>query len=247
MILSPVPENVVEAAQAHALQSYPQESCGLVVGGEYLPCENVADLPEEDFSIRDQIVMPYIVAGTLQAVIHSHPVKAIFAPSDPSVRDMIGQISAQVPWGIIDTDGEVVTAPYWFGDITLDTPLLGVEFHHGVQDCYTAIRKWYWQTRGIKLKDFPRQGMWWCEDENLYVDNFAKAGFFIVDICDIQDGDVVLGKIKSEVINHAGIYLDNSVDGCGLVYHHLPGRLSRRESAGPWLNRTELVVRYNAD
>lgn len=238
---------IISDAQAHALAEFPKESCGIVVGGVYLPCENVADDPENDFSIADAVVGPYLRAGTLQAVIHSHPFPVLTELSCPSARDMRGQGSTNVPWGIIDCDGKVARAPYWLGDFLLNEPLLGVEFHHGVRDCYLAIRKWYWQKRAKRLLDIPRDVKWWETDANLYVDNFERAGFERISLRELKDGDVFFGKVGgAEVrhINHAGVYLDNPEDGKGLVYHHLPGRLSRREPAGAWINRADFAARF---
>lgn len=231
-------------AKAHALADFPNESCGIVVGNTYIPCTNIANDPLVDFEIAESVTQPYIEAGTLQAVIHSHPFAQIKRKSAPSANDMRGQIATNVPWGIIDTDGTVVNDPYWFGDFTLDEPLIGVEFQHGVRDCYSAIRKWYWQIRGIKLIDVARDDRWWLNADNLYIDNFARAGFVKVSLSALQDGDVVLGKVNSQKLNHAGIYLDNTRDGKGLFYHHLPGRLSRREPAHSWVNRAEIALRY---
>ena len=229
-------------AKEHALSVFPQESCGIVVDDKYIPCENIAENPLLDFRIDDKITLPFIANGTLQKVIHSHPVKQILAKSSPSSSDMRGQISSNVPWGIIDTDGEVVNDPYFWGDFKLDEELYGVEFHHGVQDCYTAVRKWYWQMLNIKLADIPRDDEWWVNGEDLYTENFDKWGFIKISPSDIKHGDVMLGKVLSARLNHAGVFVEG-----GLVYHHLPGRLSRREPASNWINRADLILRYNAN
>lgn len=234
--------NVNAAAKAHALAVFPQESCGLVVGGEYLACTNVAENPLTDFRIDNALGI-----RSAQAVIHSHPVELIEAKSSPSANDMRSQVSLAVPFGIIDTDGTIANDPYWWGDFKLTEALIGHPFHHGVEDCYLPVRRWFWQHRGIKLEDIPRGDQWWLTDENLYLANFERLGFRQISKHEAQNGDVILGRVNSEVVNHAGVYLDNAVDGKGLVLHHLPGRLSRREPAGPWLNRADLVVRYYAN
>jgi cell wall-associated NlpC family hydrolase len=110
-------------------------------------------------------------------------------------------------------------------------------------DCYTAIRKWYYQKRNIVLPNFPRDNEWWL-NKNLYLENFEKAGFKEINIEAISDGDVMLGCVNSDIINHGGIYLDNLEDGKGLLYHHLPNRLSRREPANPWLIRAKVILKY---
>lgn len=240
-------ETALAAAKAHVVAEFPKEACGLIVNGAYIACENVAEDPTKDFAIESTVVAQYMLNSTVEAIIHSHPFELLNTRSTPSAADMRGQVSTNVPWGIIDTDGTVVNDPYWLTDANLDTPLIGVPFHHGVFDCYTAVRKWYWQKRGIKLIEMPRDDMWWTKEENLYLLNFEKAGWVQISREDMQDGDVILGKVNSEVLNHAAVYLDNKEDGKGLIYHHLPGRLSRREAASPWVNRADIVLRYNAN
>lgn len=235
---------VTDVAKAHAVVSYPEESCGVVVGDTFIPMTNVADDPLESFKIADGLIAPYILNNTLQAIIHSHPVNPMVKVSTPSKADLQGCIATKVVWGIIDTDGVVAREPYWFGDFILDEDLIGAEFQHGVRDCYTAVRKWYWQVKKIKLNDMPRDDMWWESDDDLYVRNFEREGWVRISLDDITHGDVILGKVNSTKINHAAVYLNSKEDGQGVVYHHLPNRLSRREPANPWANRAELVLRY---
>lgn len=237
--------SVLESAKMHALDQFPLESCGLVVDGAYVACDNIAENPEKDFKIADATVQQYLSMGLLQGVIHSHPFAQITAKSSPSSADMRSQMSVGVPFGIVDTDGEVVNDPYWWGDFKLDEPILGREFHHGIEDCYLPIRRFYWQERGIRLPDIPRDDKWWNTEESLYVENFERLGFVRVAKTEIADGDIIIGRVNAKKPNHAGVYLDNPRDGKGLVLHHLPGRLSRREPAGPWLSRADLIVRYH--
>lgn len=239
--------SIIDAAKAHALAEFPKEACGVIVGNVYLPCENIADDPTATFLIQSSLVEAYIISEQLQGVIHSHPFAKLTELSSPSATDITGQMNTGVPWGIIDTDGSFARDPYWFGDPLLDEPLIGTEFHHGVRDCYVAVRKWFWQKRGIKLTDIPRDDKWWVNSPSLYVEHFERCGFQRISLRDIQDGDCLLGKVNAKVVNHAAIYLSNELDGRGTLYHHLPGRLSRRESAAPWLSRADMIVRYNAN
>lgn len=239
-------QSVIESAKMHALERFPEESCGLVVDGAYVACDNSAEEPTKDFRIADATVQQYLMMGMLEGVIHSHPFVQLTAQSSPSAADMRSQMSMQVPFGIIDTDGVVVNDPYWWGDFKLDEPIIGREFHHGIEDCYLPIRRFFWQRRGIRLPDIPRDDKWWTTSESLYVANFERLGFVKIGKNDIADGDIILGRVNADKPNHAGVYLNNLIDGKGLVLHHLPGRLSRREPAGPWLSRADLIARYYA-
>lgn len=238
--------SVIESAKMHALDRFPEESCGLVVDGAYIACDNIAEDPTKDFKIANATVQEYLAMGLLQGVIHSHPFAQLTTKSSPSAADMRSQMSMQVPFGVIDTDGTVVNDPYYWGDFKLDEQIIGRDFHHGIEDCYLPIRRFYWQRRGIKLAEIPRDDKWWTSADNLYVDNFERLGFVKVSKNEIIDGDIIIGRVNASKPNHAGVYLNNSIDGKGLILHHLPGRLSRREPAGPWLSRADLVVRYYA-
>lgn len=241
-------ESCLEPAKQDAISRYPEESCGVIVNDTYISCKNISAKPLEGFEIDKETLKQYIIEGTLQAVIHSHPYDKLSTISAPSEADMRGQISTSVPWGIIDVTKGFAKDPYWFGDmVVLDTPLIGQTFQHGVQDCYTLIRKYYWQKRKILLKDYARDDQWWEKGGDFYKGCFEEVGFRKISIKELRDGDVVLGKINSKhnVINHGGIFLDNPIDGHGIILHHLPQRLSRREPAAAWLNRADMFLRYN--
>lgn len=61
-----------EAAR-HAEKAYPKESAGLVVDDSYFPCRNIAENPEETFVINPVDYARAMLAGNIQAVVHSHP------------------------------------------------------------------------------------------------------------------------------------------------------------------------------
>lgn len=238
---------IIAAAKEHALAEYPKEACGFVRDGAYVACENTAPEPTETFRIS---------VGTQGAtyIIHSHPLDNLKEPSCPSADDMRGQMSSAIPWAIIDCDGTVARDPFIFGDHLAQEPMydargeiISYEFHHGVRDCYTAIRRCYWNKKGILLPEFPRDVRWWETEEDLYVRGFEQAGFKTISLRELADLDIVFGKVGDsavKAVNHAGVYLDNKVDGRGLIYHHLPTRLARREPAGAWVNRASFAARY---
>ena len=118
-------------------------------------------------------------------------------------------------------------------------PLVGRPFSHGVLDCYALIRDWYKQERGIELPDFERRDEWWLHGQDLYMQNFAAAGFAPI-TGPMQVGDVVLMQIRSPVANHAGVYIGN-----GHIMHHVARRMSSRDVYdGYWQENTRMVVRY---
>lgn len=230
----PVFEHAMAAAKAHALSQWPKESCGLIVNGGYVPCENKATNPEEDFVIGDDMVL--LNNGGIDAVVHSHPKGNRY----PSARDMQGQMDMGCPWAIIPCNENETMPEVWWGDFMLEQSLLKREFIHGVSDCYALIRAYYWQERKIILPEFPRDIEWWKAGGDFYQHaNFSKAGFVRIEQEEAAIGDVFIGQVRSDVPNHGGILLDH---GEGL--HHLDGRLSRREPIGPWQRYITYWLRY---
>lgn len=232
----------------HAEKEYPNEACGLVVvrqGREkYRPCKNFA-LDSEHFIISAQDYAEAEEQGDIVAVVHSHP----DAPATPSEADKVSCEVSGLVWHIVSVDS-INGIPTASELVALEpcgyrAPLVGRQFFHGVLDCYSLIRDWYQQTRGIVLKQFDRADDWWNDGKSdLYTQGFPEAGFVSVGSeAELQEGDVLLMQIRSNngVPNHAAIYL-----GDGLILHHLHGRLSSRDVyGGYWREVTRQIVRYN--
>lgn len=227
--------SVLAEARKHAIQEYPRESCGLVIDGAYLPCENVAPDPLTHFAIADSVYLQALQTGKIEAIFHSHP----DGPAFPNELDMTSQLATAVPWGIIVTDGERASDPIMWGETLAVPDLIGRKFIHGVADCYTLIRDYYLLERNVTLPEFPRSDAWWNEGGDLYRSGFQKAGFREIQQSEIQPGDVFLMSIRSKVPNHGGIFYGNN-----LILHHLPERLSRREPIGIWLRAIDMWLRY---
>lgn len=250
----------IEAAKAHARKVFPQESCGFIVGGKYIPMQNQSassELHKEgdrdcqcklcSFAIDDADYLKH--SGAIQAIVHSHP----YGPAYPSKSDMLHQESSGVAWIIVTLD-ETRFGPLtvWGGDCPIE-PLIGREFIHGINDCYSAIRDTFalgrdklaeqgigWPFAPIELPLYPRQDAWWeASEDNFYEEKPQEIGFVEVPMFDVRPGDVFLGKIRSSRLNHGGVMLENN-----LILHHLPQRLSRREPAGIWARCAEKWIRY---
>ena len=88
--------------------------------------------------------------------------------------------------------------------------------------------------------DFERRDEWWKIGENLYLDNFEKAGFRKTSLDKLQKGDVILMTINSPVPNHGAVYL-----GDNMILHHVHGRLSTRDIfGGYWLKNAMVYLNY---
>lgn len=243
-------ERIKAAIAEHALASYPHECCGLIVrdGSEqaYVPCRNTAATPAEHFVLSPEDYAAAEDAGEIVALAHSHP----GAPARPSAADRaMCEQSGIARWVIVSlgvqADGSIGIDDWCeFGPTGYVAPLLGRQFAHGVHDCYSLIRDYYLLERGVTLPDIERLDGWWDDGKsNLYLDNFARAGFIDVGHdAEPQNGDVLLMQIRSKngVPNHAGIFL-----GGGILLHHMYGRLSGRTVwGGMWAQSLRTVLRY---
>lgn len=241
--------DAITDAKAHARSEYPKESCGFVVNGTYIAAANLDENPEQHFRIGADAQNAAEAHGTIQAILHSHP----GGPLYPSQNDMAGQLASDIPWGIIGIDEDRIGDPIMWGEGVPIAPLVGRVFTHGVADCYSLIRDCYrlgktelaaqdfkdWPYEPIDLADCAREDSWWVGDGDLYSTNFPKWGFFKVDVSEARPGDVFLMSIRSEKLNHGGVLI-----GDGLIAHHLPARLSRREPSGMWARQARFWLRY---
>ena len=226
---------------AHAAECYPRESCGLLLakpGGKeiYFPCRNLAE-GDENFILHPEDYVTAEEQGRIIAIVHSHP----NASPKPSQADLVACESTRLPWYIISYP---TCEFHRFEPKGYKAPLIGREFFHGVLDCYTLIRDWYEWERNITLPDFERRDQWWRKGENLYMENFEKAGFRkLPPGAVLQEGDVLLMQVLSNVANHSAIYL-----GDDIILHHLYGRLSQREVYGGYYKKHCIaVLRYGIE
>ena len=246
-------KKTMAAIQAHALAEYPRECCGLIVAvgrrEEYRPCANL-EASTGQFRMSAEAWSEAEDAGRVLAVVHSHP----DAPAQPSEADLAACEATGLPWVIVSVREGAVDEVHQFTPSGWQAPLLGRQFFHGVLDCYTLIRDWYGREAGIELPDFERADDWWNQGQDLYMQQFALAGFErIPDGAAIQPGDVVLMAVRSPVANHAGVYLDQRPlaevpglhPGPNAMLHHLYGRLSERVVyGGHWQEITRAVIRH---
>ncbi len=227
-----------EEAHKLALESMPREACGLLIiekGHEvFVPCRNISDL-DDNFAIDPVDYLAAHNRGEIVRIIHSH----CYVRAYPSEADKVSCEVTRLPWSIISVpNGE------WFDfePSGFKAPLVGRTWAHGVLDCYSLIRDYYLQELAIEIPDFERRHEWWLRGENLYLDNYASAGFVQVPIEDIRRHDVVLMQIMSPVLNHGAIYL-----GEAKILHHLTRRLSCREVfSGYYRRNTIKVLRHNS-
>lgn len=221
----------------HAKKEFPRESCGLIIikRGKmiYWPCKNLA-IKQAQFIMDPKDFASAEDFGEIMAIVHSH----CSEPATPSAADRVSCEASRLPWFIVSIPNETWS---YIEPTGFKAPLIGRKFAHGVLDCYSLVRDWFREERGVELPDFDRDELWWRHGDNLYMENFHKAGFRkLEDHETVLPGDCFLMQIGSKVANHAAIYL-----GDNLILHHLINRLSCRDVYGGYYKKvTRCTVRY---
>lgn len=254
-------KKTVEAIKAHALAEYPREIVGFVVAKGrkelYVPGVNVAADPEAYFMTRPDDWAAAEDLGDVIAFVHSHP----NMPSTPSQADRVAcEAMAEhvkpLEWLIVSVmPGEAAPQVAGIESFCPDgyqAPLIGRQFFHGVLDCYTQVQDYFLREQAIELPSFEREDGWWEGEQELYLDNFEKAGF--VEVSDgPRVGDVILMQLRSDRVNHAGVFLGseplktapNLHPVPNAMLHHAYGYLSERVPyGGYWEQITRKVVRH---
>jgi proteasome lid subunit RPN8/RPN11 len=223
---------ILEAIRADAVARYPQESCGFVLDGVgYVPLPNVAAEPEMDFDMG-LAGAEQIAAGGVLAVVHSHTNGRMH----PSATDVAAQWAGGIIWGVVVTDGEGASDPFFWGDGIPAVPLIGRPFRWGPTgtdgrgDCFALVRDYYRTERGLLLPEMPRDSDWQRDSPSLYDAGWRELGFTAIGADDLQPGDAILFSVRHRGLpNHAGIWV-----GDGTLLHHQENRLSCREYLGDW-------------
>ena len=224
---------------------WPHEACGLFVlhDGEvvFKHCENLAEKPENNFRIAEEVYGPHLRNGTLHGVFHSHTNGQL----EPSYADMQAQIEMDVPFYVCTLSDKGGFWDFWGWGAQLPIPpLLMRDFRSGVTDCYACFRDFHRLALGNDLPDYPRSPDWWDDDDgvNPFEASFSTAIFHDVPEEDIQIGDGLLFALKDGVIMHCGVYI-----GGGLFLHHLHGKISKRDPVVQWRRFLRRIVRYRKD
>jgi len=217
--------------------SYPEEGCGLLVNKKgkihWIPCNNTAENPEEDFVISASDYIKASITGDIYAIVHSHP-DASPEPSehDKKISDFLG-----IPYHIYSVpDFE----KYVYTPKELKNSLIGRDYKFGENDCYSLVRDYYKQELDINLPTILFEDNWYDKGLNYFDDLFESFGF--VEVEQPQKHDGIIFNIFCNVPNHCGIYL-----GEDIFMHHAINRLSCRESLySGWKQHVTRFVRREA-
>lgn len=234
-----IEDKIIDAVRAHAATSAPDECCGVVIVRDgkqrYIACRNISRNGRDTFILHPADYAAAEEQGEVVRIVHSHP----FASPEPSQADKVACESTGIPWLIVNHPlGHYVDhMPNGY-----EPPLIGRQFIHGVLDCYTLVSDYYQKELGIDMPRVSRNDAWWNKGQNLYMDNFANAGFVRVDGEPLQKHDGLLMQIRSPVPNHAAVYL-----GDDMILHHMYSRLSSRDVyGGYWQKSTVIHLRHRS-
>ncbi len=226
--------DMIAAALKHAEACQPLESCGVVANGEFVPVANKAT--RYDTFVMDMHAYCALAREhDIEAIVHSH----VYALPTASDADRAMCEATGKPWLIVawPLGTHAVIEPSGFR-----APLIGRKWAWGTHDCFGCIRDGLHDYAGLDIADFERRWKWWEEGENIIVEQFAEAGFDVVDD-EWRHCDVIGMRIwPSRVVNHLGLFLYPDV-----ILHHPLGKLSVREVyGGVWQQATELHLRHRA-
>lgn len=231
----------------YAYDQFPKEMCGVIKDGKFIPLENVHETPTTGFTID---TAEFVNLLPFDLLVHSHTNGVQY----PSRVDMEQQQAMAVPWAVVvfNNDKELVDA-FCFGEDDIPS-LIGRVYRFGVADCFTVIRDYYRLNRGIILRDEPRDWGWDDRNEPAYENGLRSVNlplkiFTSNDSFNPAIGDVCFMKIRSSVVDHAGVYV-----GAGQILHHpTPGQpyslqsLSRREPLTRWKKYVTHWIRIAKD
>ncbi|WP_336803871.1 C40 family peptidase [Erwinia aphidicola] len=231
-------EKLLTAIREHVIAEYPREACGVVVqqGRKqvYIPCRNVAEKPEESFTLSPDDYIAAEKQGEILMIVHSHPDVAVLVPSE---TDRIHCDHSGLEWGIMSwPDGDWCTL-----SPRCDRDYVGRPWVLGHADCWSLIVDYYRREYGITLRNWSVDYEWWNEGrESRYDDNWQDEGFVEVPLAEMRPGDMIMFQSGAPVTNHAALY-----QGDNIMLHHGQGNLSNRVPIGAyWRERIVRVVRH---
>jgi len=230
---------VLHDIQEHFKDEYPREGCGVisVVKGKkkWFPCTNIAE-DGDDFIIDSQEYLKLKRTTDIVAIVHSHPDSS----SEPSETDIKYCNALGIPYYIYSYPDMELTI---LDPIKNTTELYGREYEFGTKDCFEAMRD-YLGSRGTVI---PSRAMfeddWWEKDLDYFTeDTILEWNHVPVPLTELQENDVLIFNVNSDVGNHCGVYIGNEC-----FYHHAVSRLSCRESIYPfWHKYLKGAYRYDA-
>lgn len=232
-----------EGIKKYVLERYPEEACGLIVKGEFIPLTNSHEEPEKHFTILAEDLLPY--SGEIEFIIHSHcrnpKHPEVMDTRTPSFSDIEGQKSSNVPWLIFGTEGYTVSEPLQLPRVK-NNQYIFRPFIWYINDCYSLVQDYYLFELGIDLPDHKADKDF--KDlrriDNIFKPFIAEYGFIEFNPIghEFQQGDLVLIDQHGYEQNHLGIFED------GYILHQ--DIMSKKERIEHFIGRIHKVLRHES-
>jgi len=221
--------------RAHALTKPEEEVCGLIAGGQYVPCLNVHSSPSSNFAIDASDYAKAEELGEVEGVFHSHPAFI----GGFSRHDVEACKASNLPWIVF-----AVGLNEWHEMSPCgDAPCIGRPWIYGIYDCYGLFRDFYRSELGIVLDDFKRgQEFEWSSPEwRMFEKNVEDQGFMEISKLE-KKGDMILMQLQCDFVNHIGVLTNPDAS---VFCHHLLDRLSEENVyGGYWAKCTKRLMRH---
>lgn len=231
---------LLDQIEQHLKEWYPKEGCGVigVVRGElkWFPCDNIAEKGTE-FVIDSGQYITISQKCDIVGIVHSHP----DASPEPSNFDIKYCNALGIPYYIFSYPEMDM---FKLDPIRETKSLFGRDYELGVNDCFSAITDYY-KSKDLTILKRPfhlPKDRWWIDGADYFTENNINTWGFNKVEGPMQEGDLLIFKVMSEVSNHCGVYI-----GEDLFYHHAINRISCRENLFPqWKKYIIGVYRYDA-
>lgn len=223
--------------KAATLAAFPREMCGVLTDDDFIQIDNIHNEPEHSFTMHslqwgeavDQAV----------AVVHSHVKKPEHQlgidTRTPSGKDVKYQKLSGLPWLIVATEGQNVTPPVQIPREP-SAKYEGREFIWYINDCFTLVIDYYKFQLDIDLPENVFDAF--NDDISQVIAEYAEQhGFYdVMNIDEIQNGDILVLNSLGLQENHLGVYLD------GMVLHQM--QTSRFDPFKNHIGRINRILRY---
>jgi proteasome lid subunit RPN8/RPN11 len=228
-------EHVLADALSDAAARAPDECCGLVIEGAYVPMRNVSPQPRMSFLIDSREMLDRRRAGGLEAVVHSH----CYAPPSASDADRTSCEASALPWLIVSFPLRTyhVIQPCGYR-----APLVGRQWAWRVHDCFGLIRDGLIEYAGIEIEDIDRDwGFWKHGGHDIVAENYERLGFVkLPKDTKPRHLDLFVLNIHGKVPNHLALFIAPD-----RILHHGVNKLSKMEIyGGVWQQLTEVHLRH---
>ena len=227
----------VEDAIAHAKRDFPNEACGAIINGTYVPFKNAHPEPYKAFLINDQKFFEHYILNEVECLVHSHNDSNM-----ASLLDQQQQIELNIPSLIINLRSNSVMDCIVFGEDKI-APLEGRPFFYGAFDCIKLVQDYMKLILDIDLPTVPHDWEFWLTKNTLFEDWIgSNNNFHEVELKDVKEHDLLFYNISGlRMLNHVAVVINNNKE----VYHHMINNVSGRYPINYQRKYLRKVMRYN--